>query len=151
MCKNCSQCSILSFAGINVNTAPILSRYKVRRMVSSDRSHRGFDRVITGFPEADIQFEGVKAWVMQGENHQLVFFEMEPSAQVPEHSHTYPQWGIMIEGEMELTIDGKIRTCRKGDEYVIPARAKHSARFLHKSRVIDLFSENTRYKTKPAR
>jgi quercetin dioxygenase-like cupin family protein len=57
----------------------------------------------------------------------------------------------MIEGEMELTIDGKIGTCRKGDEYVIPARAKHSARFLHKSRVIDLFSENTRYKTKPAR
>jgi len=109
---------------------------------------RGFPEVITHLPEADVQFKGVRAWIAQGEKHQIVFFEMEPSAQVPEHSHDYPQWGIMIEGKMELTIDGKTKLIEKGDDYVIPAKAKHYVRFLSKSRVIDLFSEKTRYKTK---
>ena len=110
-----------------------------------------FPEVITLLPEADIQIKGIKAWLLQGENHQLVFFEMEPSAQVPEHSHDYAQWGIMIKGKMELVIEGKPRICEKGDEYVIPAKAKHHAKFLEKSRVIDFFSEKSRYKPKSAR
>jgi quercetin dioxygenase-like cupin family protein len=119
-------------------------------MVDLNRnSFRGYAKVITDFPEAGIHFEGIKAWILQGETHQLVFFQMEANAKVPEHSHDYPQWGMMIEGEMELTIDGKTRNCKKGDEYLIPARAKHEAHFLAKSRVMDLFSEKTRYRTKP--
>ncbi len=112
---------------------------------------RGFPKVITDLPEADVQFKGVRAWIAQGEKHQLIFFEMETSAQVPEHSHNYAQWGMVIKGEMKLTIDGKTRTCKKGDEYVIPAQAKHYASFSSKSRVIDFFSEKTRYKIKSAK
>jgi len=112
------------------------------------RHVQGFPNVITDLPEADVQFKGVRAWIAQGEKHQIVFFEMESSAQVPEHSHDYPQWGMVIEGKMELTIDGKTRICEKGDEYVIPAQAKHYVRFLSKSRVIDFFSEKMRYRTK---
>jgi quercetin dioxygenase-like cupin family protein len=108
----------------------------------------GYPEVITNLPEADINFEGIRAWIMQGEKHQLVFFEMEPSARVPEHSHEYAQWGMVIDGEMELTIDGKVRSCKKGDEYVIPAHSKHYARFPRKSRVVDFFSEKARYKAK---
>jgi quercetin dioxygenase-like cupin family protein len=55
-----------------------------------------YPKVITALPEAIIQVKGIKAWVLQGERHQLVFFEMEPDTQVPEHSHDYPQWGIML-------------------------------------------------------
>jgi quercetin dioxygenase-like cupin family protein len=80
--------------------------------------------------------------------HQLGFFEMESSAAVPEHSHGYPQWGMVIDGRMELTVDGKPRIIEKGDEYLIPVGAKHSARFLAKTRVMDLFSEKSRYRTK---
>ena len=109
---------------------------------------RVYPEIITQLPEADIQFEGIRAWILQSEKHQLVFFEMEPSAQVPEHCHDYAQWGIVIEGRMELTISGEMRICEKGDEYVIPAQAKHNARFLAKSRVIDFFSEKNRYRAK---
>jgi quercetin dioxygenase-like cupin family protein len=112
---------------------------------------RGFPEVITVLPEADVQVKGVRAWILQGEKQQLVFFAMESSAQVPEHSHDYSQWGIMIDGEMELTIEGKVRICKKGDEYLIPAQAKHRARFLRESRVIDFFSERNRYKPRPNR
>lgn len=115
------------------------------------RSNRGYPEVITDLPEADIHFKGVRTWILQGAKHQLGFFEMEASALVPEHSHDYPQWGMVINGEMELTIDGKARTCRKGDEYLIPPKAKHYAKFMRKSRVIDLFSEKSRYRTKSHR
>ena len=107
-----------------------------------------YPKVLTRLPEADIHIEGVKAWILQGQNHQLVFFEFKPHVQVPEHSHDYDQWGMLIEGKMHLTIDGQTRTCEKGDEYVIPAGAKHYATFQHKTRVIDFFSEKARYKTK---
>lgn len=108
----------------------------------------GYPDVIRLLPEADIAFKGVRAWILQGGESQLVFFEMEPSADVPEHIHSYAQWGMVVEGEMELVINGKTRVCRKGDEYVIPAEAKHYAKFLVKTRVVDLFSERTRYKPK---
>jgi len=110
-----------------------------------------YPEVITTLPKAIIQVKGIRAWVLQGERHQLAFFEMEPNTQVLEHSHDYSQWGIMLKGKMQLTIDGKANLIRKGDEYVIPANAKHYATFLSKSRVIDFFSERNRYKTKSVR
>jgi len=108
---------------------------------------RRYPEVITRLPEADIRFEGIRAWILQSEKHQLVFFEMKTSARAPEHCHDYDQWGFMIQGKMELTVNGKKRIIENGDEYVIPAQAKHSARFLAKSRVIDFFSEKDRYRT----
>jgi quercetin dioxygenase-like cupin family protein len=109
---------------------------------------QGFPKVITDLPEADIKAKGVKGWIAQGENHQIIFFEMEPLTELPEHQHDYPQWGIVVEGEMELTVDGKTATLRKGDEYLIPTHARHSAKFPTKFRAIDLFSEKTRYTPK---
>jgi len=115
---------------------------------SKNKPANEFPSVITSLPEADIQVKGIKAWIVQAEKHQLIFFEMQSTALVPEHSHNYPQWGMVIEGEMRLTINGKTRTIQKGDEYLIPAQAKHKATFTTKTRVMDFFSEKTRYKTK---
>jgi len=106
----------------------------------------GFPTVITDLPEADMPIKGVKAWILQGEKHQLIFFEFVPTAKVPEHSHNYAQWGMVIDGEMKLTINGKTRTVTKGDDYLIPNQAKHKATFVTKTRVMDFFSEKTRYK-----
>ena len=105
--------------------------------------------MITRLPEANMQFEGVRAWILQADTRQLVFFEFEVDTKVPEHSHNYVQWGMVIDGKMELTINEKPRICKKGDEYVIPAGAKHFVRFLRRTRVMDFFSEKNRYRSKP--
>ena len=118
--------------------------------ISENKRMQEFPRIIKDLSEADLPFSGVKAWILQGEKHQLIFFEMQPDAKVPEHSHSYPQWGMVVQGRMKLTIDGTTRLIEKGDDYLIPAGAKHYATFLAKSRVIDLFSEKTRYKAKKA-
>jgi len=109
---------------------------------------QGFPKVITDLPEADIAVKGVKGWISQGENHQIVFLEIEPRTEMPEHSHNSPQWGVVVEGKMELTIGNKAMIYEKSDEYFIPAHTKHSARFLSKFRSIDFFGEKTRYKPK---
>jgi quercetin dioxygenase-like cupin family protein len=114
----------------------------------TNQHKQGYPEVITRLPEADLQFEGVKAWILQSDTRQLVFFEFEADANVPEHSHGYPQWGMVIDGKMELTISGKPRVCEKGDEYLIPTGAKHHARFLSRTRVMDFFSEKNRYNPK---
>jgi quercetin dioxygenase-like cupin family protein len=104
--------------------------------------------VITSLPEADIQSKGIRGWILQGENHQLVFFQMEADARIPEHDHEYAELMILLEGEMELTIEGRTSKHKKGDEVVIPVHAKHNACFLTESRLAALFSERTRYRTK---
>jgi quercetin dioxygenase-like cupin family protein len=98
--------------------------------------------------EADIPFEGVRAWILQAAASQLVFFEFEAGDILPAHNHTCMQWGMVIDGEMELFIDGAQRSCAKGDEYVIPPGTKHYAEFFRRTRVMDYFSEKSRYNAK---
>jgi len=108
----------------------------------------GYPAVITCLPEAELQVEGAKAWILQAKTSQLVFFQFEPGKCLPAHSHSYDQWGFVIDGEMELNIAGEPHIFRKGDEYLVTAGALHSAKFLQKTRVIDYFSEKSRYKPK---
>ena len=106
-----------------------------------------FPEIVTKLPEADIPFEGVHSHLFQGENQQFVFMGFENDAEVPEHSHA-GQWGIVLDGEIELTIDGKKCTLRKGDTYFIPKDVKHSARIRRGYKDLTLFDQRDRYKAK---
>lgn len=106
-----------------------------------------FPKLIVDLPEADIPFDGMKAWISQGKDHQIVFFDIEPVGEVREHSHG-AQWGIVIDGEMELTIAGQTKTYKKGDSYIIPENALHSAVFKTRTQVLDFFADKDRYKIK---
>ena len=111
--------------------------------MASDR----FPELITGLPEADIPFEGVRGWISQAADHQVVFFDIEPIGEVAPHRHG-EQWGVVFEGEMELTIDGQTKRYGPGDTYHIPAGALHGAKFLSHFRAIDVFADADRYKPK---
>jgi quercetin dioxygenase-like cupin family protein len=106
-----------------------------------------YPEIITDLPEADIPFEGVRGWISQSADHQLVFFEIEAIGEVTEHRHG-AQWGVVFEGEMDLTIGGITKTYRKGDRYFIPEGVPHSAAFKVKTYVMDYFADRERYKSK---
>jgi quercetin dioxygenase-like cupin family protein len=99
-------------------------------------------------PEAKVAFPGARGWLLQAPNSQLLFFEFEKDTNLPEHNHTYPQWGVVLDGEMELRLDGKPRHCKTGDEYVILPGVMHGAKFFKRTRVMDFFPEKDRYKPK---
>ena len=104
---------------------------------------------ITNLPMIDIPLPGVRGWLSQGPDHQIVFFDIEPIGEIPPHSHG-EQSGIVIEGQMELTIAGEMRRYGPGDAYHIPAGAVHSASFLTHVRVMDFFADVARYQVKQA-
>ena len=106
-----------------------------------------FPEIITNLPEADIPIEGVHSYLFQGENQQFIFMSFEKYVEVPEHSHE-AQWGVILDGEIELTIDGKKYTFAKGDTYFIPKDVKHRARIRKGYKDLALFNQKDRYKVK---
>jgi len=106
-----------------------------------------FPDLIKNLPEADIPFDGVRGWISQSDDHQVIFLELEAIGKVAEHKHG-AQWGIVVEGEMELTIGNETKTYKKGDSYFIPDGTLHSAVFKQKTWAIDFFADKYRYKSK---
>jgi uncharacterized cupin superfamily protein len=51
----------------------------------------------------------------------------QPNSTVPTHSHPHEQTGIVVEGELELTIGSESRIFGKGDAFTIPGNIEHSA------------------------
>ena len=102
---------------------------------------------INALAEIEVPFPGVKGRLLQGPDQQLVFFDIEPIGEITPHSHG-AQWGVVLDGEVELTIGDDTRIYRKGDTYYIPSGVIHSARFRSRARVIDFFAEPDRYTPK---
>ena len=106
-----------------------------------------YPEMIKGLPEIEIPIDGIRGWLLQSTDKQVVFFEIEPVGKMPDHSHC-SQWGIVVDGEMELTIGGQKKIYRTGDSYFIPDGVIHSANFPTKVFVIDVFDSPDRYKIK---
>lgn len=106
-----------------------------------------FPEPITKFPKADIPLPGLTAYLSQGEDHQTLYMLFEETVELPEHSHD-DQIGFVLEGKIDLTIDGVKKTFKKGERYFIPSGTKHSAKIYAGYADITLFMEKDRYKTK---
>jgi hypothetical protein len=50
-----------------------------------------FPEPIRNPPEADIPLSGIKAYLSQAENHQILFMEFSEDVEVPEHSQWFWQ------------------------------------------------------------
>ena len=67
----------------------------------------------------------------------FAYWEIESEAQ-PVHEHDHPQeevWQV-IEGELEVTINGQTQLAGPGCVAVVPSGARHSVRVLRPSRVL---------------
>jgi quercetin dioxygenase-like cupin family protein len=73
-----------------------------------------------------------------------VFFTFHKDMELPPHSHK-AQWGIVIKGWLELTMDGKTHRYLPGESYSIPSGTVHSAKGPAGAIVFDVFEEADRY------
>lgn len=106
-----------------------------------------FPEIISNLPEADISREECAAYLLQGESQQIIFMSYDKELDVPEHSHE-AQWGAVLDGQIEMTIEGKTTIFIKGDTYFIPKGAKHSAKIFKGYKAVTLFDQKDRYKAK---
>ena len=74
----------------------------------------GFPNIVRSLPEADAPFRDITLWLLRGPTASLIFVEASADSEVPEHSHE-AQWGIVVAGELVLTIGGTTRTYRPGE------------------------------------
>ena len=108
-----------------------------------------FPDFIMAFPPIDVPFpeEVVQTRAIRSDAGLTVFFTFLQDMELPPHSHG-AQWGTVIEGEIEFTIDGRTKVYRPGDSYDIPTGVEHGAMIKAGTRVIDVFSEPDRYPIK---
>jgi len=105
--------------------------------------------IITNLPEIELPFSptAVKTSALKSDKGLLVFFQILKDVDLPAHSHK-GQWGMVIDGQIELTIGGETRKYGPGDSYNIPAGVVHSGRLPAGAKIIDFFEEPDRYELK---
>ncbi len=106
-----------------------------------------FPEPIRDLPEADIPLDGLRAYLSQADSHQILFMQFDEDVEIPEHSHE-SQWGVVLEGRIDLMIEGVERTYTKGDRVFIPKGARHSGKIYAGYADISFFNESDRYKRK---
>lgn len=106
-----------------------------------------FPEPIRQLPKADIPLNGLTAYLAQTENQQILFMQFDKDTDLPEHEHK-AQVGFVLEGKIELVINGVKETFRKGDRYYIPANTPHSGKIYAGYADITFFDEPDRYSQK---
>jgi quercetin dioxygenase-like cupin family protein len=102
---------------------------------------------VRSLPEADLPFEGVKGWVLQGGAQQVVFLEFTQDVEVPEHSHR-EQWEFALRGSVTLRMNGEETRFGPGESFFIPAGVPHAASVEAGYQAMIVFNEPERYRTK---
>ncbi|MFX0061552.1 MAG: cupin domain-containing protein [Candidatus Hermodarchaeota archaeon] len=106
-----------------------------------------FPEPIKKLPQAAIPINGLTAFLSQGKTHQILFMEFSEDVDLPEHSHA-GQMGIVLEGKIDLIINGHKHTYQKGDRYFIPKNIKHSGKIYAGYADITFFDQPDRYGSK---
>lgn len=106
-----------------------------------------FPEPIRNLPETEIPLSGLKAYLSQSDGHQVLFMQFDEDAEIPEHSHE-SQWGVVLEGRIDLIVEVVKQTYTKGDLVFIPKGTKHSAKKYAGYADISFFNQKDRYQKK---
>ena len=108
-----------------------------------------YPQFIEDFPALELPLPDsqVRSHAIRSEAGLVVFFEFLKDTDLPPHSHL-AQWGVLVEGEVAITIGGVRRVYRPGEAWDLPAGTVHAVEVKAGTRVIDVFAEPDRYPLK---
>jgi len=69
----------------------------------------------------------------------VAHFTIKAGSVLPEHQHEHEQVTNVIEGELEMTINGETKVCKTGMVAAIPPNVPHSGKALTDCKVVDVF------------
>ena len=137
----------IAYLGVRLGGCGKWNEYRKNEKPPVKPSYGFFPNIVKHLPEADIPVEGLQSYLLQGENQQGIFMRFDRDASFPEHAHE-AQWGIVLDGEIELLINGTKKTFKKGDTYFIPEDTPHSAEIKAGYRDFTLFNQKDRFNIK---
>jgi len=82
---------------------------------------------------------GFSARFIHTETNTIGYIDIKSGAVLPEHSHVHTQITQVIEGKLELIIDGVSKVFESGMVAVIPSNIVHSGKALTECKVTDVF------------
>jgi len=74
--------------------------------------------------------KGVRIKSVSLNNVMMTWMEFDPGSELPLHSHPHEQITTVIEGSLEMEIDGTVRAMSPGDVAVVPSGVDHRARVI---------------------
>lgn len=84
---------------------------------------------------------GVKRNIINaGTSLMMMEVRFEKGAEGYEHHHVHEQMTYCLAGKMAFYIDGEETIIQKGESIFIPSNAKHSAKALEESAILDVFT-----------
>jgi quercetin dioxygenase-like cupin family protein len=85
-------------------------------------------------------FPGLRARLVHSDRVTHSWVDVDAGATFPEHQHPHEQIVNVLEGELEIVVDGQTHRLTPGMVYVIPPNVKHFGRGVTKCRVLDAFA-----------
>ena len=85
-------------------------------------------------------FPGVRARIVHTDRTSQSWVELDAGATFPEHQHPHEQVVNVLEGRLELVVDGVTHTLAPGAVFVIPPDVRHAGRAVERCRVLDVFA-----------
>ncbi len=76
---------------------------------------------------------------IHSENMTIAYWDIVAGSPMPEHSHPHEQIANVLEGTLELTIEGMTHVLKPGSVAVIPSNVPHSGKATTHCKVIDVF------------
>jgi unsaturated pyranuronate lyase len=83
---------------------------------------------------------GITGYYAHGDKHTFGYVEIKKGSVVPEHHHIHEQITYIIEGQLNMVIDGNPYLLTAGMYHIIPSNTPHSAIANTDCKVIDTFS-----------
>ena len=69
---------------------------------------------------------GIWSKMESGTNLTMAFMEIAPNKEGSAHAHPFDQCGVVLEGEIEMSIEEEKKLMRSMETYFFPAGIKHS-------------------------
>lgn len=82
---------------------------------------------------------GYVARFVHSDNMTFAYWTIQAGASLPSHQHPHEQVANLLEGEFELTLEGKVHVLKPGSVLVIPSQAVHSGTAITDCRILDVF------------
>jgi quercetin dioxygenase-like cupin family protein len=82
----------------------------------------------------------VRQDLANGENLNVLHWNMSNGSEVAMHTHSQEQFGLVIKGGFEMIIGDEKKILSAGDAYVVPPDVPHSFVAIGDTEAIDVFS-----------
>lgn len=85
-----------------------------------------FPKLLRDLPKFEGPFDAFK---LAAQDCDVLFASYPANTTIPEHNHETENVGVITQGELFLTVDGKETRYGPGDWYHVSAKTMHAARF----------------------